>query len=69
MGAGPQLGEPSHWAVAAGVGVGVTAARQVLLAVWPDFAAASKRANEQVRLICYHELGWTTKGAAVERLL
>ena len=38
-------------AVAVGAAAGVTAVRQLLLRVWPQFAEASDRSNEQARSV------------------
>ncbi len=45
----PDHVDPAHAAVALAAAAAVTAARQVLLRAWPDFAAASRAANDQAR--------------------
>ncbi len=48
----PDHVDPAHAALALAAAAGVTAARQALLRVWPDFAAASRTANDQARGSC-----------------
>ena len=44
----PHQASAAHAAVAVASAAGVTAARHALLSVWPEFAAASQRSNQQV---------------------
>ena len=44
----PHQASAAHAAVAVAAAAAVTAARQALLGVWPDFASASHRSNKQV---------------------
>jgi len=50
MPAVPHQASAAHAAVAVAAAAGVTAARQALLGVWPEFASASHRSNKQVTL-------------------
>lgn len=56
---GVQFGNASHWGLAAATAVGVTAARQALIAIWPAYRQSSDRSNRQMMApLQWYDLLW-----------